>query len=180
MMMDAKNELVYIYVSLLLLFLHIQLFKFLSSTSPLKKSVKKFPDFLLGFTSLISFWHAFDFVEGTLMTASAHIITAVIGSGVLSLSWALAQLGWIAGIIALLIFSLITLLTCILLTDCYRSPDPITGRRNYNYMEAVKNNLGKTIADFLSVVNNYFMRLIYAFFFLTSRASQNCVIWERK
>ncbi|KAM3694828.1 hypothetical protein ACJW31_07G085100 [Castanea mollissima] len=79
---------------------------------------------------------------GTLTTASAHIITAVIGSGVLSLSWALAQLGWIAGIIALLIFSLITLLTCILLTDCYRSPNPITGRRNYNYMEAVKNNLG--------------------------------------
>ncbi|XP_065632860.1 amino acid permease 6 [Quercus suber] len=82
---------------------------------------------------------------GTLMTASAHIITAVIGSGVLSLSWALAQLGWIAGIIVLLIFSLITLLTCILLTDCYRSPDPITGRRNYNYMEAVKNNLGISI-----------------------------------
>ncbi|RZC66200.1 hypothetical protein C5167_009891 [Papaver somniferum] len=34
---------------------------------------------------------------GTLLTASAHIITAVIGSGVLSLAWAIAQLGWIAG-----------------------------------------------------------------------------------
>ncbi|MCL7046262.1 hypothetical protein MKW94_005586, partial [Papaver nudicaule] len=33
---------------------------------------------------------------GTLLTASAHIITAVIGSGVLSLAWAIAQLGWIA------------------------------------------------------------------------------------
>uniref|UniRef100_A0A9I9CCV5 Amino acid transporter transmembrane domain-containing protein n=1 Tax=Cucumis melo TaxID=3656 RepID=A0A9I9CCV5_CUCME len=28
---------------------------------------------------------------------SAHIITAVIGSGVLSLAWAIAQLGWVAG-----------------------------------------------------------------------------------
>lgn len=88
------------------------------------------------------------------MTASAHIITAVIGSGVLSLSWALAQLGWIAGIITLLIFSLITMFTSVLLTDGYRSPDPITGRRNYNYIEVVKNNLGKTIADFLPFVNN--------------------------
>ncbi|KAL2553886.1 Transmembrane amino acid transporter domain-containing protein [Forsythia ovata] len=34
---------------------------------------------------------------GTVWTASAHIITAVIGSGVLSLAWATAQLGWIAG-----------------------------------------------------------------------------------
>ncbi|XWS63027.1 hypothetical protein CRYUN_Cryun06bG0061400 [Craigia yunnanensis] len=33
----------------------------------------------------------------TWVTASAHIITAVIGAGVLSLSWAMAQLGWIAG-----------------------------------------------------------------------------------
>uniref|UniRef100_M4ESB8 Amino acid transporter transmembrane domain-containing protein n=1 Tax=Brassica campestris TaxID=3711 RepID=M4ESB8_BRACM len=38
---------------------------------------------------------------GTLMTASAHIITAVIGSGVLSLAWAIAQLGWVAGTVLL-------------------------------------------------------------------------------
>ncbi|CAA6668438.1 unnamed protein product [Spirodela intermedia] len=34
---------------------------------------------------------------GTVWTASAHIITAVIGSGVLSLAWAIGQLGWVAG-----------------------------------------------------------------------------------
>ncbi|KAL3566772.1 hypothetical protein D5086_032187 [Populus alba] len=34
---------------------------------------------------------------GTVWTASAHIITAVIGSGVLSLAWAIGQLGWITG-----------------------------------------------------------------------------------
>lgn len=81
--------------------------------------------------------------EGTLASASAHIITAVIGSGVLSLSWALAQLGWIAGSVAMLIFSLITLFTSTLLADSYRSLDPTNGKRNYSYMEAVKNNLGK-------------------------------------
>lgn len=74
------------------------------------------------------------------MTASAHIITAVIGSGVLSLSWAIAQLGWIAGPITLLIFSGITWFTSTLLADCCR--DPVTGRRCRCYMDAVKSNLG--------------------------------------
>ncbi|KAL5857644.1 hypothetical protein ACOSQ3_005102 [Xanthoceras sorbifolium] len=77
---------------------------------------------------------------GTVMTASAHIITAVIGSGVLSLAWALAQLGWIVGPLALTIFSVITWFTSTLLADSYRSPH--TGTRNYTYMDAVKNNLG--------------------------------------
>lgn len=76
------------------------------------------------------------------MTASAHIITAVIGSGVLSLAWAMAQLGWIAGPIALMLFSFITYFTSTLLADCYRSPDPISGKRNYTYMGVVRSHLG--------------------------------------
>ncbi|KAL5705917.1 Amino acid permease 6 [Ranunculus cassubicifolius] len=79
---------------------------------------------------------------GSLLTASAHIITAVIGSGVLSLAWAIAQLGWVAGPAILLAFSLITWFTSTLLADCYRSPDPVTGKRNYTYMDVVKSNLG--------------------------------------
>ncbi|XP_031482698.1 amino acid permease 6-like [Nymphaea colorata] len=77
---------------------------------------------------------------GTLWTASAHIITAVIGSGVLSLAWAIAQLGWIAGPAVLMAFSFITFYTSTLLADCYRSP--VTGRRNHTYMDAVRSNLG--------------------------------------
>ncbi|PIA46532.1 hypothetical protein AQUCO_01500226v1 [Aquilegia coerulea] len=79
---------------------------------------------------------------GTLTTASAHIITAVIGSGVLSLAWATAQLGWIAGPAILLAFSFITWFTSTLLADCYRTPDPVTGKRNYTYSDVVKSNLG--------------------------------------
>ncbi|KAL5729002.1 Amino acid permease 6 [Ranunculus cassubicifolius] len=80
--------------------------------------------------------------SGTVWTASAHIITAVIGSGVLSLAWAVAQLGWIAGSVALFVFSFVTYFTSNLLVDCYRSPDPVFGKRNYSYMEAVRANLG--------------------------------------
>jgi hypothetical protein len=79
---------------------------------------------------------------GTLWTASAHIITAVIGSGVLSLAWSMAQLGWIAGPAVLFAFALVTYFTSILLADCYRSPDSVTGKRNYTYMDAVRANLG--------------------------------------
>ncbi|KAI3770039.1 hypothetical protein L6452_01159 [Arctium lappa] len=79
---------------------------------------------------------------GTWQTASAHIITTVIGSGVLSLSWCFAQLGWIPGVVMLLLFSIVSLFTAILLTYCYRSPDPVYGTRNYTYMHAVKANLG--------------------------------------
>ncbi|KAJ0967731.1 hypothetical protein J5N97_024648 [Dioscorea zingiberensis] len=79
---------------------------------------------------------------GTVLTATAHIITGVIGSGVLSLAWAIAQLGWIAGPATLLAFALITWFCSTLLADCYRSPDPINGKRNHTYMAAVKANLG--------------------------------------
>ncbi|CAI0449119.1 unnamed protein product [Linum tenue] len=79
---------------------------------------------------------------GTWVTASAHIITAVIGSGVLSLAWAIAQLGWVAGPATLIIFSLVTLFTSTLLADAYRHPDLGTGHRNYTYMDAVRAHLG--------------------------------------
>ncbi|RRT76414.1 hypothetical protein B296_00001303 [Ensete ventricosum] len=78
----------------------------------------------------------------TIWTASAHIVTAVIGSGVLSLAWAIAQLGWVAGPVVMLLFSFVTYYTSTLLADCYRSGDPVTGKRNYNYMDAVHAYLG--------------------------------------
>ncbi|CAI0422051.1 unnamed protein product [Linum tenue] len=88
---------------------------------------------------------------GTWVTASAHIITAVIGSGVLSLAWAIAQLGWVAGPATLIIFSLITLFTSTLLADAYRHPDPVTGQRNYTYMDAVRAHLGGLKVRFCGV-----------------------------
>lgn len=81
--------------------------------------------------------------SGTMWTASAHIITAVIGSGVLSLAWAIGQLGWVAGPTVMLLFSFVTYYTSSLLADCYRSGDEFTGKRNYTYMDAVNANLSR-------------------------------------
>ncbi|KAJ0086899.1 hypothetical protein Patl1_08283 [Pistacia atlantica] len=77
---------------------------------------------------------------GTVWTASAHIITVVIGSGVLS--WATAQLGWIAGPTVMFLFSFVTYYTSTLLAACYCSGDPVNGKRNCTYMDVVRSNLG--------------------------------------
>lgn len=81
--------------------------------------------------------------SGTVWTTCAHIITAVIGSGVLSLAWAIAQLGWIAGPAVMFLFSLVTYYTSTLLSACYRTGDPVNGKRHCTYMDAVLCNLGK-------------------------------------
>lgn len=73
-------------------------------------------------------------------TVTAHIVTVVVGFGVLSLPWGVAQLGWLAGVATLLVFGIITFYTSSLLAECYKSP--VTGKRNYTYMQAVKTTLG--------------------------------------
>ncbi|CAK8570314.1 unnamed protein product [Lathyrus sativus] len=80
--------------------------------------------------------------SGNKWTASAHIITAVIGSGVLSLAWAIAQLGWIAGPSMMLLFSFVTYYASTLLSVCYRTGDQLNGKRNYTYTDAVRAYLG--------------------------------------
>lgn len=84
----------------------------------------------------------FRIFSGTVWTASAHIITAVIGSGVLSLAWAIGQLGWIAGPTVMFLFSFVTYYSSTLLSDCYRTGDHVSGKRNYTYMDAVRSILG--------------------------------------
>ncbi|KAJ7960999.1 Amino acid permease [Quillaja saponaria] len=84
---------------------------------------------------------------GTVWTAVAHIVTGVIGSGVLSLAWSIAQLGWIAGPLAMIIFASITLMSAFLLCNSYRSPDPEYGPdRNRSYLDAVQLHLGENYA----------------------------------
>ncbi|XP_042520764.1 probable amino acid permease 7 isoform X1 [Macadamia integrifolia] len=101
---------------------------------------------------------------GTLRTGVAHIITAVIGSGVLSLAWSVAQLGWIAGPLSMFCFAVVTYVSSFLLSDCYRYPDPVTGARHHSYMEAVKTYLGRKqtwICGLLQFVNLYGVGVAY-------------------
>ncbi|CAJ1973925.1 unnamed protein product [Sphenostylis stenocarpa] len=91
-------------------------------------------------------------LAGNVFTATTHIVTVVVGAGVLALAWAMAQLGWIAGIGVMITFAFISLYTYSLIADCYRYPDPVTGKRNYTYMQAVESYLGGTMHVICGVV----------------------------
>ncbi|KAL1820865.1 hypothetical protein ACET3Z_015734 [Daucus carota] len=102
---------------------------------------------------------------GNIWTAVAHIITGVIGSGVLSLAWSMAQLGWIAGPLFMLSFALMSLVSVFLLCECYRSPDPDFGpSRNGTYVDAVKAILGNwsfRLCDVLYRLNLFKTAVVY-------------------
>lgn len=105
---------------------------------------------------------------GTVWTACAHIITTSIGAGVLSLAWAMSQLGWVAGICTMLFCTLAALYAATLLADCYRFPDPVTGKRNYSYMEAVKAYLGNSFRIYMLALlfsNGQFLLTDFMFLF---------------
>ncbi|KAL3821165.1 hypothetical protein ACJIZ3_007070 [Penstemon smallii] len=92
----------------------------------------------------IAFYN-FVMLLGTVWTAIAHIITGVIGAGVLSLAWSTAQLGWVAGPLSIVLFAAITQVSTVLVADCYRSPDPEHGPiRNRSFIQAVKYYLGES------------------------------------
>nr|KYP70146.1 Amino acid permease 1 [Cajanus cajan] len=86
------------------------------------------------------------------MTATTHIVTVVVGAGVLALAWAMAQLGWLAGITIMIIFACISIYTYNLIADCYRYPHPLNGKRNYTYMQAVHAYLGGAMHVFCGLV----------------------------
>lgn len=85
---------------------------------------------------------AADHRHGTLWTASGHILTAIIGAGVLGLPNAISWLGWVAGPLCLTLFYLVTLLTSTLLANCHE----IKGVRFRRYPKAVLATLGKRSA----------------------------------
>ncbi|CAI9088130.1 OLC1v1022376C2 [Oldenlandia corymbosa var. corymbosa] len=91
--------------------------------------------------------------KGNLWTALAHIITGVIGSGVLSLAWSMSRLGWVAGPVTMLLFALVSFISASLLCNCYKSPDPEIGpNSNGSYIDAVQSILGKKNARVCGVI----------------------------
>ena len=68
-----------------------------------------------------------------------HVITAIIGAGVLSLPAAMVPLGYAGGSICFLVFGLITVYTAHLLADCYC----VNGLRQRTYTELVDTVFGR-------------------------------------
>lgn len=86
--------------------------------------------------------------HGTWVQGVAHIITAVIGSGVLYLPFFFAILGWVGGIIMTLLFGAITWYTSRLLADAM----VINGVRYRTYQSAVEACFGRRGGILLAIV----------------------------
>ncbi|KAI7842784.1 hypothetical protein COHA_003530 [Chlorella ohadii] len=86
--------------------------------------------------------------HGTWKSCVGHIITAVIGSGVLYLPYFFAILGWIGGIIMTLTFGAITWYTSSLLADAM----VIKGVRYRTYQSAVEAVFGRRGGILLAVI----------------------------
>uniref|UniRef100_A0A5B7BHL4 Putative amino acid permease 7 n=1 Tax=Davidia involucrata TaxID=16924 RepID=A0A5B7BHL4_DAVIN len=114
---------------------------------------------------------------GNIWTALAHIITGVIGSGVLSLAWSMAQLGWIAGPLSILFFASITLVSTFLLCNCYIFHHPEHGpTRNHSYLEAVQMILGNKSAWVCGIfvrINLFKIGVVYT---ITSAISMRAIL----
>ena len=54
-----------------------------------------------------------------------------------ALAWSVAQLGWVAGPLALAGFACVTYYTSTLLANAYGAPHPVTCNRNRTYKDAV-------------------------------------------
>ncbi|XP_066332416.1 probable amino acid permease 7 isoform X1 [Miscanthus floridulus] len=113
---------------------------------------------------------------GTIWTAMAHIITAVIGSGVLSLAWSVAQLGWVGGPAAMVFFAGVTAVQSTLIADCYISHDPERGVvRNRSYVDAVRLYLGEKSQLFCGFFLNFSLFGTGVVYTLTSATSMRAI-----
>lgn len=85
--------------------------------------------------------------KGGWLLATAHIVTAIIGAGVLGLPYALSWLGWVGGILVLLLFYAITLWSSLMLAACQEHD----GMRHPTYRSAVLHILGPGNAAVLTL-----------------------------
>ena len=77
--------------------------------------------------------------RGTVFSGIMHVITAVIGAGVLTLPSAMAALGYLGGTVTIILAGLVTLYTTQLLADLY----VINGKRQRTYTQMVLTCYGR-------------------------------------
>ncbi|XP_027329975.1 probable amino acid permease 7 [Abrus precatorius] len=122
---------------------------------------------------------------GTVWSAVAHIVTGVIGSGVLSLPWSIAQLGWLAGPFSVLLIASTTLFSSFLLCNTYRHPNPEYGpHRSASYLDVVQLHMGVGNGRLSGLLVNISLYGFGIAFVITTaislRAIQNSICFHQK
>lgn len=101
------------------------------------------------------------------IVAASHILTAIIGAGVLGLPYAISWLGWPAGVALLLLFFGVTLVCSFMLADVFE----VDGRRHNEYGGAVRSIIGARSA--LVVASLQYINLVLAAVGYTVAAGQS-------
>lgn len=96
---------------------------------------------------------------GSWPVATGHLVTAIIGAGVLGLPHSMALLGWVGGVAALVVFFVITLWCLMMLASVYE----VNGRKHTRYKDAVYFILGEIYASYDSVVPFSLSKPSYAY-----------------
>ncbi|KAL7602594.1 probable amino acid permease 7 [Lactuca sativa] len=81
-------------------------------------------------------------LTGNVWTALAHLIAGVIGSGVLSMAWSMAQLGWIAGPLSIILIAFFSLVSAFLISNIQLCSNHPSITINRSYLQAVHTILG--------------------------------------
>lgn len=133
------------------------------------RSLNSLPEIALSGSKRSSKWEEEDGVirSGNTLTASAHIITAVIGAGVLSLPYSMASLGWIGGPICFILFAGITLYTAQLLADLYI----VDGKRMRTYTMMVETVMGRPGKIAIGIVQQFNLVLTALAYTITAAQS---------
>lgn len=92
---------------------------------------------------------------GNWVTASGHLVTVMVGAGVLSLPSAMSWLGWVGGMLSLVLFYAISLWCSLMLTAVYK----VNGVRHTTYSQAVLGILGRRDSTVLVVVQRVMLCL---------------------
>lgn len=87
---------------------------------------------------------------GNTLTATGHIITAVVGAGILNLPSAFSYFGWIAGVLVMLLIGGITWWTSLMLVQAYQWD----GKTHRTYYAAVKHLCGPKHAYALVIMQH--------------------------
>eukprot|EP00879_Flechtneria_rotunda_P006672 GHRR01007012.1.p1 GENE.GHRR01007012.1~~GHRR01007012.1.p1 ORF type:complete len:285 (+),score=58.74 GHRR01007012.1:338-1192(+) len=92
-------------------------------------------------------WWEFLQHQGGWLLATAHIVTAIIGAGVLGLPYALSWLGWVGGMAMLVLFYAVSAWCSLLLVECHETD----GVRHPTYRAAALQILGYKSAVAVSI-----------------------------
>lgn len=106
------------------------------------------PNFVVGLT------------VGTVFSGTLHVINSVIGAGVLALPASVKYLGWVAGVLCIIIFYLISLMSAKMLASVYC----INGVEHARYHHAVRHLLSRNEAiavSFFQLLNIFLTTMAY-------------------